>query len=173
MLFSKRTTEPSGLLSLRPSTQQSLPNAFGFSQILCGAALCGLLVSCGSQTATPPAPPVPTTNAVPAAAAASPEVAKLVGKWERPDGGYILEIKSVDASGKLEAGYFNPNPINVSRAVGWRDKEETKVIVELRDVNYPGSTYNLTYEPKTDQLYGQYFQATQQQTYEVTFARVK
>ena len=116
---------------------------------------------------------MPTTNAAPAAAAASPEVAKLVGKWERPDGGYILEIKSVDASGKLEAGYFNPNPINVSRAVGWRDKEETKVIVELRDINYPGSTYNLTYEPKTDQLYGQYFQATQQQTYEVTFARVK
>src|ERR1035441_6979673 len=83
--------------------------------ILCGAALCGFMVSCGSKTETAPLPQAPQTNAAPTAAALSPELAKLVGKWERPDGGYILEIKSVDPSGKLYAGYFNPDPINGPR----------------------------------------------------------
>jgi len=33
------------------------------------------------------------------------------------------------------------------------------VFIELRDVNYPGSTYSLTYEPASDQLKGIYYQA--------------
>ena len=115
----------------------------------------------------------PQTNAAPSAAAVSPELAKLVGKWERPDGGYILEIKSVDASGKLDVAYFNPNPINVSRAAALRDKGTNKVFIELRDANYPGCTYALTHDPQSDQLYGQYFQAAMQQTFDVVFARVK
>jgi hypothetical protein len=45
--------------------------------------------------------------------------------------------------------------------------------VELRDANYPGCTYNLKYDPQTDQLFGQYFQAALQETFDVTFARVK
>jgi hypothetical protein len=40
-------------------------------------------------------------------------------------------------------------------------------------VNYPGCTYTLRYDATADQLFGQYFQATQQQTYDVTFARLK
>ena len=144
-----------------------------FSLVLCGGAICGLLVSCGSKTDTPPTPPAPQTNAVPAATAVSPELAKLVGKWQRPDGGYILDIRSVDASGKLDAGYFNPNPINVSRAAAWREKGASKLVVELRDVNYPGSTYSLELNPESDQLFGQYFQAAMQQTFEVVFSRVK
>jgi hypothetical protein len=144
-----------------------------FLPVLGAAAVCGLLISCGSKTEPAPPPQAPETNAAPSAAALSPELAKLVGKWERPDGGYILEIKSVDPSGKLEAGYFNPNPINVSRAAAWRDKGTTKVVIELRDVYYPGSTYTLEHNPQSDQLFGQYFQATMQQTFEVIFARVK
>jgi uncharacterized protein (DUF2147 family) len=147
---------------------------FQFTLILCATALCGLLVSCGSKTETPaPTPPAAQTNAAPAAAAVSPELAKLVGKWQRPDGGYILDIRSVDASGKLDAGYFNPNPINVSRAAAYREKGASKLVVELRDVNYPGSTYSLEHNPDSDQLFGQYFQAAMQQTFEVVFARVK
>jgi hypothetical protein len=96
-----------------------------------------------------------------------------VGKWERPDGGYILEIKSVDASGKLDAAYFNPDPIHVERAAAMRDKGTNKVFIELNDANYPGCTYNLTHDPQSDQLYGQYFQAAMQQTFDVVFARVK
>jgi hypothetical protein len=136
-------------------------------------ALCGLVASCGSKTETSPAPPPPQTNAAPSAAAVSPDLAKLVGKWQRPDGGYIVEIKSVDGSGKLDVAYFNPRPINVSRAVAWRDKGTSKLVVELRDVNYPGSTYTLEYNQQSDQLFGQYFQAALQQTFEVVFSRLK
>ena len=149
---------------------------------LIGAAiLCATLAACNSKTDTPPPPPAPETNTAPqtnaapsaANAAVSPELAKLVGKWERPDGGYVLEIKSVDASGKADVAYYNPNPINVSRAVAWRDKGVNKFVVELRDTGYPGCTYTLDYNPQSDQLVGQYFQAAQQQTYEVVFSRLK
>jgi uncharacterized protein (DUF2147 family) len=137
------------------------------------AVLCGLLVSCGNKNEPPAPPPAPETNAATSPAAASPELAKLVGKWQRPDGGYVIDIRAVDPSGKLDAGYFNPGPINVSRAVAWREKGVTKLIVELRDVNYPGSTYTLEHNPQTDQFFGQYFQAALRQTFEVTFDRLK
>jgi len=136
-------------------------------------ALCGLLASCGSKPETSTVPAFPQTNAAPSAATVSPELAKLAGKWQRPDGGYVLEIKSVDASGKLDVGYFNPDPINVSRAATWREKGASKLVVELRDVNYPGCVYNLEYNPQSDQLFGQYFQAALRETYEVVFSRLK
>jgi uncharacterized protein (DUF2147 family) len=136
-------------------------------------ALCGLLASCGNKAESPPVPPAPETNAAPSATAVSPELAKLVGQWERPDGGYVLEIKSVDPSGKAEVAYYNPNPINVSRAAAWRDKGTSKIVVELRDAGYPGCTYTLEHNPQSDQLSGQYYQAAQQQTYEVVFTRLK
>ena len=49
----------------------------------------------------------------------------------------------------------------------------TLVFIELRDQNYPGCTYTLTYDARSDQLFGQYYQATMQQTFDVTFARLK
>lgn len=112
------------------------------------------------------------TNAVAATARSNPAFEKLTGRWERPDGGYILDLRSVDAEGKVDAGYYNPSPINVSGARAYTEGAATRVFVELRDVNYPGCTYQLTYDAKTDQLFGQYYQATMQQTYEVTFARL-
>jgi uncharacterized protein (DUF2147 family) len=150
-------------------TSISLRSGRGF----CAVALCGLLVSCGSKTETAVPPPAPQTNAAPATAAVSPELAKLVGKWERPDGGYVVEIKGVDPSGKLDVAYYNPNPINVSRAVAWRDKGASKLVIELRDVNYPGCIYTLEHNSQTDQLFGQYYQAAVQETYEVVFTRLK
>ena len=51
------------------------------------------------------------------------------------------------------------------------DGAATKVFIELRDVNYPGSTYDLTYEPKNDRLHGIYYQAALQQQFEVVFVR--
>jgi hypothetical protein len=47
------------------------------------------------------------------------------------------------------------------------------LVIELRDVNYPGCIYTLEHNPQSDQLFGQYFQAALQQTYEVVFSRVK
>lgn len=35
----------------------------------------------------------------------------LIGRWRRPDGGYILEVRSIESSGKMEVYYFNPNSI--------------------------------------------------------------
>ena len=97
----------------------------------------------------------------------------LKGRWQRPDGGYIIEIKNIDRVGKMEAAYFNPRPIHVAKANAARDGNTTKIFIELRDVNYPGSTYNLTYDPKSDQLKGTYFQAVLKQTFEVVFDRLK
>ena len=73
----------------------------------------------------------------------------------------------------MEAAYFNPRPIHVARAEASREDSATKVFVELRDVNYPGSTYTLAYEPTSDQLRGIYFHAGSQHNFEVYFERLK
>lgn len=138
--------------------------------VFAAAGLIGLCGSCGKAPATAdagnPGPP-------PAATQPRPEFQRLVGKWVRPDGGYVLEIRSVAVSGAAEAAYFNPNPIHVARAAAIVDAGKTKLFVELRDVNYPGCTYSLQYEVDGDQLYGEYFQAALGQTFDVTFARVQ
>jgi hypothetical protein len=118
-----------------------------------------------SSISTPAAAPVP----------ASEEKDLLVGRWVRTDsdGGYTLEIKNASVDGKLDAGYFNPNPINVSRAE-WQKKEGSlEVVVELRDVNYPGSTYTLSFSKTNDQLVGTYYQAVEGVNYDVAFARIR
>jgi hypothetical protein len=97
----------------------------------------------------------------------------LQGRWLRPDGGYIIQVKSVDSGGKMDAGYFNPRPINVSKAQATKDGSKMKVFVELSDVGYPGSTYTLSYDPKEDVLRGVYYQAVVKQSYDVYFTRMK
>ena len=72
----------------------------------------------------------------------------------------------------MSAGYFNPRPINVSRAEALQEGQDVKVFLELQDVNYPGSIYHLTYDPKSDQLKGTYFQAALKQMFEVVFDRL-
>ena len=144
--------------------------------LVLAAALCATLVSCGQKPAAESNPTTPASQTPPptttAANAAKPEFSRLAGKWVRPDGGYVLEIKSIDAAGKLEAAYLNPNPIQVSQARALKDGDVTKVFIELRDVNYPGCTYSLSYDPKNDQLFGTYFQAAMNQTFDVAFARM-
>jgi uncharacterized protein (DUF2147 family) len=97
----------------------------------------------------------------------------LNGRWLRPDGGYVLDIRAVDAGGKVDAVYLNPNPINIAKAEASRDGSTVKVFVELRAPNYPGSTYTLTYDPQQDKLKGIYFQAVEQQNFDVEFVRMK
>ena len=106
-------------------------------------------------------------------AASKVDSKRLIGHWERPDGGYILEINEILKDGKLKAAYYNPRPINVARAEFSRKDGALVVYVELRDVNYPGSKYNLKYDPKSDRLIGTYFQAVQGETYDVEFTRSK
>jgi hypothetical protein len=97
----------------------------------------------------------------------------LNGRWLRPDGGYILEIRAVDPRGKIDGVYLNPKPINIAKAEATRDGSTLKVFVELRAPNYPGSAYTLTYDQEHDQLRGTYFQAALQQSFNVSFVRMK
>jgi hypothetical protein len=97
----------------------------------------------------------------------------LKGRWVRPDGGYVILIKSVDSAGRMEAEYLNPKPIPVSRAELTLTGGTSKLFIELRGTGYPGSTYTLTYDQRTDELRGNYYQAAIQQNFEVAFIRVK
>ena len=97
----------------------------------------------------------------------------LVGRWQRTDGGYVIEIQQVATDGAMQAAYFNPRPINVSRAMASEFKDHLKVNVELRDTGYPGSTYTLLYDPDKDALLGFYYQAVQKQNFDVVFVRMK
>lgn len=73
----------------------------------------------------------------------------------------------------MEASYLNPNPIHVAKAEASANGPSPKVFVELRDTNYPGCTYALTYNPNTDQLSGIYFQASMGQQFDVVFERMR
>ena len=97
----------------------------------------------------------------------------LQGRWVRPDGGYTITIRSVDAGGKLDAAYANPNPLPFTRAEASRDGKTLKVFLELRAGGYNGSTYTLTYDPASDRLKGIYYQAVARQQFDVYFARAR
>jgi hypothetical protein len=110
-------------------------------------------------------------QAVTPGAVARPELQRLVGSWVRPDGGYVLEIRSVAPDGSVDAAYFNPRPIHVSLAnADWFDGS-ARLFVEFDDTNYRGSTYQLDYLPDRDILRGTYFQAEMGQTFEIVFVR--
>jgi hypothetical protein len=122
--------------------------------------------------------PVPATTPAPAVAVAaspSPLASRsydvLLGQWVRPDGGYVLSISQVAPDGKATVGYFNPRPIRVSRAEARREGDLVGLFVELNDVNYPGSTYNLGFDTASGQLRGVYYQALERQKYQVVFVR--
>jgi len=114
--------------------------------------------------AKPPAKPAVATRE---------QLDKLKGKWQRTDGGYVIEIFSLDDAGNINAGYFNPNPINVEKSQ-WVFREGVLYIrVILRDVNYPGSTYTMEYKADNDYLMGNYYQAVEGANYDVIFTRKK
>ena len=93
----------------------------------------------------------------------------LSGKWLRADGTYTIEIKEVHDENKLVAFYFNPNPINVAKAMWSMEDDVLQVYVEMNDENYEGSYYKLTYNKQSEQLVGIYFQAFSKQSYQVSF----
>jgi hypothetical protein len=132
-----------------------------------------LLSGCDKQKQPPAAVENPARVTPAPAVSSNPAFEKLKGNWQRTDGGYLLGINTVRPGGIMDATYANPQPIRVSKAEASQDGERTKVFIELRDVNYPGCTYALTYNPATDQLAGIYFQASMQQQFEVIFERVK
>lgn len=118
-----------------------------------------------AQSSAPPAAALPDSSR------SAVGFDRLVGRWVRADGGYVLEIRAVSPEGRVDASYLNPRPISVARAEAAHGGDFVTLLVELRDVNYPGSTYRLWYDPGRDTLEGTYYQAAQQLTYDVTFER--
>ena len=96
---------------------------------------------------------------------------KFIGRWVRPDGGYVLVIKNVRFDGSIEADYLNPNPINVSEARVTTESGKIKIFVELRDAGYPGSNYTLMYDKDTDRLVGVYHHMVLKQKFDIYFVR--
>ena len=130
----------------------------------------------GDATATTPTSATPaaaaaTASAAPKTAAVPEHVKKVLGRWVRVDGGYALELRNPDVSGALEAGYFNPKPIKVSRAIWMQGGAGLQVVVELNDVGYPGATYVLSHDAQSDRLIGKYTQPAMQQSFDIEFIR--
>ena len=139
-----------------------------------GMLLAPAMLSCGSRGAARAAGrPARSGPVVSPAAARSADTSfdRLVGRWLRADGGYVLEIRAVTPEGRVDASYLNPRPIHVARAEAARGGDIVTLLVELRDVNYPGSRYRLWYDAGRDILQGTYYQAAQQETYDVAFER--
>ena len=96
---------------------------------------------------------------------------KFIGSWVRSDGGYVIHVREIKPDGSVDAGYFNPKPINVSEANLSVWKGFDQLFIKLEDKGYPGSTYKLYYYAEKDQLAGLYYQAVDKETFEVLFRR--
>jgi hypothetical protein len=97
----------------------------------------------------------------------------LVGRWVRPDGGYVILVHSVNPNGRVDAEYLNPRPVHISQAKASSQGDTARLFIELNDRGYPGSTYTLYYKAGNDVLTGIYYQAVQRQEYNVVFVRVQ
>ncbi len=118
------------------------------------------------------APSACAQGAAPAVKSA-PAFGTLQGRWVRPDGGYAITVKSIDAGGKIDASYANPNVLPFAKAVATQEDGTLRVFLELRAGGYDGSTYTLAYDPANDVLKGVYYQAVARQRYNVYFVRAK
>ena len=140
------------------------------------AVVCGILIwrMNAVDSAESASPSDSNSQSVsPAQAISGPaNMQKLVGRWLRTDSPYVIEIREVGPDGTLRAGYYNPQPINVSAAKVENKNGTLQVFVELRDTGYPGSNYTLNYKPQNDALEGTYFQATLRQNFNVAFMRM-
>ncbi len=95
----------------------------------------------------------------------------LIGQWVRPDGGYILDIKSISTDGEIEMAYLNPQPINVSKAQANTNAGKIELFIELRDKGYPGSYYTLTFDSQTNRLVGVYHHLVLNKKFDINFVR--
>jgi hypothetical protein len=100
----------------------------------------------------------------------SPDMLALQGSWLRTDAPYVIELNHAQ-EGSLQAAYFNPKPINVGKTETAEQGGMVQVMIELQDVNYPGSTYVLSYDRSQDLLNGIYFHPASKQSYPVSFVR--
>jgi len=137
------------------------------------AVLSGIMISCQSNS-DQKSDSVSKTEPVKTESSDNPQKRfdRLVGLWQRPDGGYVIEIKSVDSEGKLDAAYYIPKTINVSESRVSIEEDYVKIFIELRDTGYPGATYTLIHDEANDKLVGIYYQPSMNQSFEVMFNRM-
>ena len=139
--------------------------------VVCGVLIWRMNASDSAESASPSGSNPESVS--PAVAISEPvNMQKLVGRWLRTDSPYVIEIREVSPDGTLRAGYYNPQPINVSAAKVENKNGTLQVFVELHDAGYPGSNYTLNHNPQNDALEGTYFQATLRQNFNVAFMRM-
>ncbi len=146
------------------------PRSAGSRSVLRVWSLVAAVLTLGAPCSAFGQGPAPAAKGASAPAAAI-DLDRLTGAWVRPDGGYVILIKSVGPSGELQAMYFNPNPLPFAKAQASREGGALRAQFELRAGGYNGSTYELRYDPTTDRLTGTYYQAVAKQSFEVQFAR--
>ena len=100
-------------------------------------------------------------------------ITRLVGRWRRLDGGYILDIKAVHDDGKIDVTYLNPRPINISKAEAITKGGHVIIVVTLQDRGYSGNIYTLAYDPTADRLEGVYHHRGLKQKFDVEFSRLR
>ena len=103
---------------------------------------------------------------------APPSLTRLVGRWRRSDGGYVLDIKAVHDDAKIDVTYLNPRPIHVSKAEAITKGGQVVVVVTLQDRGYPGNMYTLTYDAEADRFEGVYHHRGLKQQFDVEFSRL-
>lgn len=139
------------------------------SGVPCAFGLLLVLATISGATAQAPAP---AKAAAPSQAAAGRvDVDVLKGTWVRPDGGYVIAIKSIGPSGALEATYFNPRELPFAKAQALPEGASLRAIFELQAGGYGGSRYELSYDPASDRLTGTFYQAVAKQKFAVYFVR--
>lgn len=168
----KKRKKKSGRKSTGAPQKQRFPLKWAILTVAVAIGAAGLIVYHLALTESDQTP-VTATGEVESGPTATIGFDKLIGRWLRPDGGYVIEIRNISSGGTMEAAYFNPRPINVARAEVSRKNGSLEVFIELRDKGYPGSTYTLMYDPQQDMLSGIYYQATIGQSFEVIFVRAK
>jgi hypothetical protein len=165
-----------------PTPPKTMPRAWSSARAVAVGALAIAVVAGGlvwwrSQDTGPeagnPAGGLRLTSQTASTRNATVAFERLIGKWRRPDGGYVIEVRAIDQAGRMKASYFNPQAINVAKAQASYEAGTTRVFIELRDVNYPGSTYHLTFDPGGDRLRGVYHQPALGQRFEAAFSRVQ
>ncbi len=97
--------------------------------VVCGVLIWRMNASGSTESASPSGS---NSEGVSLAEAISEPVnmQKLVGRWLRTDSPYVIEIREVSPDGTLRAGYYNPQPINVSAAKVENNNSTLQVFVE-------------------------------------------
>lgn len=95
----------------------------------------------------------------------------LLGRWRQMDGGRILEIRSVDRKGKLDAVCLNPKPIPLSDAFAVTRDGRAEVFVQEEERGHAWSYYRLGYDAEAGRLIGVYHDLDTDQRFILQFVR--